>query len=98
MLPGINGLEICRRLRGEESSYSYIIVLTVKNETKDMLAAMRAGVDDYLAKPFDELELRARLMVGKRILWLRSHANAGASVGISIPLPVNGLLQRSKRL
>jgi len=70
VLPGLDGLEICRRLRQPGNNYSYVILLTGKNQRKDMLEAMQAGTDDYLAKPFDEMELRARLMVGKRILDL----------------------------
>jgi diguanylate cyclase (GGDEF)-like protein len=72
VLPDIDGLELCRRIRlaGSGNSYSYIILLTGKDAKKDMLEAMQAGADDYLAKPFDHLELKARLLVGKRIVDL----------------------------
>jgi len=72
VLPDIDGIELCRRIRltGSRNSYSYIILLTGKDGKKDMLEAMQAGADDYLVKPFDQLELKARLLVGKRIVGL----------------------------
>src|ERR1035437_4620157 len=73
VLPDIDGVELCRRIRlagGAGSSYSYIILLTGKDGKKDKLEAMQAGADDYLVKPFDQLELKARLLVGKRIVGL----------------------------
>ncbi len=73
VLPGVDGVELCRRVRTRGlagNPYSYIVLLTGKDRKQDMLEAMQAGVDDYLVKPFDEWELRARLNVGKRILEL----------------------------
>src|ERR1700722_5348364 len=73
VLPEIDGVELCRRLRerSEDEPYTYTILLTSKNRQDAMLEAMEAGVDDFLAKPFDPLELKARLMVGKRIVDLQ---------------------------
>ena len=51
--------------------YVYVILLTSNEGRQNMLEAMQAGADDYLVKPFDELELKARLLVGKRILDLQ---------------------------
>jgi two-component system, cell cycle response regulator len=72
VLPDIDGIELCRRIRlaGANNSYSYVILLTGKDGQKDMLEAMQAGADDFLSKPFDQLELKARLLVGKRIVTL----------------------------
>lgn len=72
VLPDIDGVELCRRIRLAElgKSYSYVVLLTGKDAKKDLLEAMEAGVDDYLVKPFDQLELKARLLVGKRIVEL----------------------------
>jgi two-component system, cell cycle response regulator len=72
VLPDIDGVELCRRIRlaGSANSYSYIILLTGKDGKKDKLEAMQAGADDYLVKPFDQLELKARLLLGKRIVGL----------------------------
>lgn len=73
VLPEIDGVEICRRLRGrtEQSQYTYAILLTAKSKKDEMLEALEAGADDFLAKPFDPLELKARLLVGKRIVELQ---------------------------
>src|SRR5208337_1987468 len=73
VLPDFDGIELCKRIRQARSSgpYVYIILLTSKEGRQNMLEAMQAGADDYLVKPFNELELKARLLVGKRILDLQ---------------------------
>jgi diguanylate cyclase (GGDEF)-like protein len=73
VLPEIDGLEICRRLRerSEKMPYTYTILLTAKSKKQEMLEAMDAGADDFLAKPFDPPELKARLLVGWRIVELQ---------------------------
>jgi two-component system, cell cycle response regulator len=73
VLPDVDGIELCQRIRLEGSSrpYVYVILLTSKEGRQNMLDAMHAGVDDYLLKPFDESELKARLLVGQRILELQ---------------------------
>jgi two-component system cell cycle response regulator len=73
VLPGLDGVELCRRLRQrpETEPYTYTILLTAKSQQHEMLEAMDAGADDFLAKPFDPPELKARLQVGKRIVELQ---------------------------
>jgi len=73
VLPDQDGTELCQRIRKADptGSYVYVILLTSKEGRENMLNAMEAGVDDYLVKPFDESELKARLLVGKRILNLQ---------------------------
>ncbi|HXM21495.1 MAG TPA: response regulator, partial [Terriglobales bacterium] len=73
VLPDLDGIELCQRIRqaGSSGPYVYVILLTSKEGRQNMLDAMQAGADDYLVKPFDELELKARLLVGKRILDLQ---------------------------
>ena len=73
VLPDMDGTELCQRIRlaGSTGPYVYVILLTSKEGRQNMLDAMQAGADDYLVKPFDELELKARLLVGKRILDLQ---------------------------
>jgi two-component system, cell cycle response regulator len=73
VLPGVDGVELCRRLRKrpESDPYTYTILLTAKSQKQEMLEAMDAGADDFLAKPFDPPELKARLLVGKRIVELQ---------------------------
>ena len=60
MLPGISGIEICRRLR-REAEYTPILMLTAKSSEMDRVAGLDHGADDYLTKPFSVRELRARV-------------------------------------
>ena len=73
MLPEIEGIELCRRLRtgAEGVGYIYTILVTSKNQKREMLEALDAGADDFLSKPFDPAELKARIQVGKRIVELQ---------------------------
>jgi two-component system, cell cycle response regulator len=73
VLPEIEGIEICRRLRDrpEGAPYTYTVLLTAKSQKLEMLEAMDAGADDFLSKPFDPAELKARLLAGKRIVELQ---------------------------
>jgi two-component system response regulator MtrA len=59
MLPGINGIEVCERIR--ESSDVPVIMLTAKSDTEDVVRGLEAGADDYIAKPFKPAELLARI-------------------------------------
>ena len=70
-MPKVDGLEVCRRLRLRQHPYVYLILLTARSEHKDMLKALNADVDDFLAKPLDASELRARLRSGTRVLNLQ---------------------------
>lgn len=72
MMPGLDGLELCRRIREKQSDhYQYVLLLTGKDEKQDVIDGLNSGADDYLTKPFDLRELRARLRAGKRILALQ---------------------------
>ena len=71
MMPGLEGTEICRRVR-EINKSIYVILLTARTSKERIVEALDSGADDYLAKPFDKEELRARLNVGLRILTLQS--------------------------
>jgi two-component system, cell cycle response regulator len=72
VMPGIDGMELCRRIRERQSpSYQYILVVTANDARQDVVRGLEAGADDYLTKPFDKGELRARLRVGTRILTLQ---------------------------
>jgi diguanylate cyclase (GGDEF)-like protein len=71
-MPGLDGPEICRRLRAEpRESYVYVLLLTARDNRSDVIAGLASGADDYLTKPFDRHELQARLTVGRRILRLQ---------------------------
>ncbi len=72
MMPGMSGPELCRRVRARLAApYLYLLLLTVKNRSQDVVEGLQAGADDYLVKPFDAEELRARVGVGLRILNLQ---------------------------
>jgi two-component system, cell cycle response regulator len=71
MMPGMDGLEVCRRVRQRTAPYTYVILLTARDRQEDVLAGLDAGADDFLTKPFDAIELRARLRSGGRVLELQ---------------------------
>jgi two-component system, cell cycle response regulator len=72
MMPEMDGLELCRRIRADQrSAYRYILLITAKDARQDLVSGFDAGADDYLTKPFDCDELRARLRVGERTLILQ---------------------------
>jgi DNA-binding response OmpR family regulator len=72
MMPGLGGVEICRRLRRMETDdMSYIILLTAFDSKEDIVEGLDAGANDYVVKPFDHEELRARIKVGQRVVELQ---------------------------
>jgi DNA-binding response OmpR family regulator len=76
MLPGIDGLEICRKLRREAARQTPILMLTARDTLQDKVAGLDAGADDYLVKPFELAELDARL----RALLRRAGGDVAAEV------------------
>jgi phosphoserine phosphatase RsbU/P len=72
MMPCLDGLELCRRIRQTpEHAHMYVLLLTARDGRADIVAGLEAGADDYLVKPFDVHELRARVHTGLRILTLQ---------------------------
>ncbi len=72
MMPGMEGPQICARIRERKNRpYIYVLLLTARTEKRDLLRGLELGADDYLTKPFDSEELRARMLVGERILTLQ---------------------------
>jgi diguanylate cyclase (GGDEF)-like protein len=72
MMPGIEGAEICRKVRDSvHDRYVYIILISVRADLKDLVEGMESGADDYVVKPFQMEELRARLRAGQRVLALQ---------------------------
>ena len=75
VMPGMDGLELCRRIRAaNRTQYTYIILLTSVSGKYGYLVGMKAGADDFIGKPFDEELLAARLVVAERIFNLQSQA------------------------
>jgi CheY-like chemotaxis protein len=72
MMPGIQGVEICRRVQAQESpTPPYLILLTANTQRASVVEGLEAGADNYMGKPFDHDELRARLIVAMRVVELR---------------------------
>ena len=71
MMPGLDGLELIRRIRARETpNYVYTILLTAMSHKEDLVQGMEAGADDFVSKPFDRNELHVRLRAGERIIKL----------------------------
>ena len=72
MMPGLEGIEICRRLRTTPGfELVYIILLTSRDSKEDLAYGLAAGANDYIAKPFDPVELQSRVRVGERMVKLQ---------------------------
>jgi DNA-binding response OmpR family regulator len=73
LMPEVDGVEICREARKMPAlKSSYIILLTSRGSKEDIVKGLEAGADDYVTKPFDHGELRARVQVGSRVVELQS--------------------------
>jgi len=72
MMPGLDGLSVCEKVRKVKAEpYVYILLLTAKDRKENVIEGLEAGADDYLTKPYDAQELKARLRTGRRILALQ---------------------------
>jgi len=77
MMPGMSGLEFCRAFRAmPRAGYGYFVLLTSKTEKGDVALGLQSGADDFLSKPVNGEELRARLAAGERILRMESELKA----------------------
>lgn len=77
MMPEIEGVELCRRVRSfATATPTYLILLTAKSSKADVVSGLNAGANDYLTKPFDRAELRARVQVGAHVLELQENLAA----------------------
>jgi len=71
MMPDMDGVEVCRQIRRRKKyKYTYIILLSAKDRKQDIISGLSSGADDYMTKPVNFLELRARLKAGRRIIEL----------------------------
>jgi sigma-B regulation protein RsbU (phosphoserine phosphatase) len=77
MMPEIDGVELCRRVRDRSTANPpYLILLTAKSGKEDVVTGFDAGANDYLTKPFDRAELRARVQAGVNVLELQANLSA----------------------
>lgn len=73
MMPGRDGIAVCRQLRAaDQPHYVYVLLVTTRTRTEDIVAGLEAGADDYLTKPYDPNELRCRVQTGERLLRLEA--------------------------
>jgi diguanylate cyclase (GGDEF)-like protein len=73
MMPKIDGVQLCQKVRHQgKDTYTYIILLTSRDQQEDIVEGLSSGADDYIVKPFNTLELKARLQTGKRIIDLQT--------------------------
>jgi len=76
MMPRLDGLELIRRIRSSnQKSYTYIIMLTALDDKPKIVMGLESGADEYLTKPFDKMELIARVASGERIIKLEEQLN-----------------------
>jgi len=80
MLPGLNGLELCQKLRGELRKATPVLMLTARDTLQDKVAGFDSGADDYLVKPFSLVELEVRL----RALVRRARGAHGGSAVLTV--------------
>lgn len=72
-MPGLSGVEVCRRIRAAgKEPYTYMIILTAHEEKEALVEGLESGADDFLRKPFDDGELRARLHIAQRTTDLQA--------------------------
>lgn len=71
MMPEMDGVQVCQKIRAREHApFTYVLLLTAKGETDDIVTALDSGADDYLTKPYNAMELRSRIGAGERIVRL----------------------------
>jgi DNA-binding response OmpR family regulator len=70
LMPCMDGIEVCQLARAAFGRQVYVMILTAKTRSEDLVTAMKAGADDYVTKPFKSQELRFRLAAASRILNL----------------------------
>lgn len=68
MMPELDGIEVCRQLRLRSQTYTYLLLLTARQNNDDLTFGLDAGANDYLVKPVDVSQLKTRIATGRRII------------------------------
>ncbi|MEQ1506134.1 MAG: diguanylate cyclase [Myxococcota bacterium] len=103
MMPGLDGIEVCRRIKARGGPYTWTVLVTSRGDRGDVIAGLDAGADDYVTKPVDPPELRSRLAVGMRVLAYeqtlseRTEALARANLELERLAHTDGLTGLSNR-
>jgi len=96
MMPGMDGPDICRRVRSDlPLANMYLMLVTAREKRSDMIAGLEAGADDYIVKPFNVEELRARVAVAARVVALQEKLTeqvAALQAALSSVKQLRGLL------
>jgi CheY-like chemotaxis protein len=102
IMPGMSGETICRKLRETKRvPPTYVIILTSKRSQSDLVSGLNAGANDYIRKPFDRPELRARLKVGERILEIQdalAQRDRASENRLAPAQPLDSMLSRNLKL
>ena len=73
MMPGMDGVEVCRKVRELKSNNpAYLILLTSRDNKKDIIHGLKSGANDYIVKPYDVEELQVRIGVGRKVVELQA--------------------------
>ncbi|MEA4906752.1 MAG: response regulator [Chloroflexi bacterium] len=72
IMPAMDGIELCRRLRSSPVGYIYVIMVTARSSKEDLLTGLAAGADDFITKPFEPAELQLRIHNAERVLSLET--------------------------
>ena len=95
IMPGLSGPQVCRNVRSRcKSPGPYLLLFIARNNVAEMIAGLQAGADDYVTKPFNPEELRARVHVGRRIVELQSSLESQIAATRNA-LTANELLQKT---
>ncbi len=73
MMPGMDGSEVCRKIREKKfADPAYLIILTIRDKTEDIIQGLKSGANDYIVKPYNVEELQVRVGVGCRVMEMQS--------------------------
>ncbi len=93
-MPGLDGLELCRRIRGLSlPQYIYTLIVTARSDADDMILALGAGADDFVTKPIHRTELLARMTAGKRVIELQKRLSDLANRDMLTGLATKGIFR-----
>ncbi len=98
-LEGLTGPELCKAIRAlDQRRYTYVIVYTSRTDKDSLMACLEAGTDDYLTRPFNAVEFKARFANGERLLELEDELREGGGTDAATGVVINASFQRFFRV